>query len=730
MRTILLCLLVCSSLSAATFNCASTKSGNWSDPTAWTSCNSTYPHNSGGNLYTANVLTGHTVTMDVSPTVGTSPADCATPALKIGTNYTVDGSSTAKVIQASGTTPVFQGCITSISESAGASTPGYMPYSYSGSGGGMTFDTSLASSPTTAAYYFGPDPTHSGCCTYGYNGADTGISITATSTIPCHEAGNTCYVVTVTGGGIGGFGQNAVGVPWANASSTNVILSGVGTSTIAAIDLKGQTNFTAPSVLTFSHSVSVGSGLIQHRTLIATSSLSIQNSGCSTPLNSGDGCFYWSAGSIGSATKGIFDSNYMYGLPGYHMFQYPNTPPSAAGVSFTHSLLTDFNSGQVGSNANGAIDSNIWVGNGSESATNVYGQLSGNYYIAYRDDVNTHVWAPSGGQDFFYNLFDENAYYSGGYGDTGNVLLSLASLSGKTARVWGNIGMVPADPNTAIGDLVTLRKGANELSYNLQNNTWMTGTLNQSQVQMVTAEEEQPQAGAITQAYSNIQSSFGGAGGGVLWLDAECAIGSCTQDVAAPSTVDYNLKYNVALTKTCAGCTNQGGSYVAKWSTTPGTHDLTSSPGFTDTTRNLFTFATKYAGQAVATAWVNSHSYLVGDTISVTNAGFYGGAMVNYVCIQAHTSSSANEPAQIQSGTGLNWRNYWEPQTFSIIRDQLARGTLTTDTTIRCVGCYATQALINWVRLGYLPTPSLVSGAGHLGVDIGAVPVNYGWFVN
>ena len=47
------------------YACQSTKSGNWSDATVWTNCNSTTPQTAD----TAEIMSGHTVTLDTAPTV-------------------------------------------------------------------------------------------------------------------------------------------------------------------------------------------------------------------------------------------------------------------------------------------------------------------------------------------------------------------------------------------------------------------------------------------------------------------------------------------------------------------------------------------------------------------------------------------------------------------------------------------------------------------------------------
>lgn len=51
--------------------------------------------------------------------------------------------------------------------------------------------------------------------------------------------------------------------------------------------------------------------------------------------------------------------------------------------------------------------------------------------------------------------------------------------------------------------------------------------------------------------------------------------------------------------------------------------------------------------ELLVTAWVNETEYLEGDLVS------YGGA--NYICIQDHTSNTAND----RPGSGSDWASYW-----------------------------------------------------------------------
>lgn len=66
-----------------------------------------------------------------------------------------------------------------------------------------------------------------------------------------------------------------------------------------------------------------------------------------------------------------------------------------------------------------------------------------------------------------------------------------------------------------------------------------------------------------------------------------------------------------------------------------------------NTTTTTITISNVIIDSNTASAWVTSHSYLVGDR--VTSGG------VLYTCIKAHSSGSSSKP-----GTGSSWQTYWK----------------------------------------------------------------------
>lgn len=143
---------------------------------------------------------------------------------------------------------------------------------------------------------------------------------------------------------------------------------------------------------------------------------------------------------------------------------------------------------------------------------------------------------------------------------------------------------------------------------------------------------------------------------------------------------------------------------------------LSSAPGFVDTTRNLATWDIAFLGNAAGTAWADAHSYSVGDVVSAADAGFYGGATINYCCVTAHTSSAGNA-TNGQPGVATNWMTNWELQSSARMRTAVLAGTTYT---VNGTSYAATRALYEWVRAGFSPNNAALH-AGHDGSWIGAV---------
>jgi len=237
------------------------------------------------------------------------------------------------------------------------------------------------------------------------------------------------------------------------------------------------------------------------------------------------------------------------------------------------------------------------------------------------------------------------------------------------------------------------------------------------------------EAGSVTAAYPALESNLAFAPGGTGYCKVSTGTGTGTLFQNDVTVADYNAADSHLISSaastgclaTCPNsvCVNQGNGYIGNWSATPGAHDVTGSPNFADPLRNVALWDTKYLGRAAGTAWQTGAAYTVGQIVSDSHAGYYGGLPINFRCIAAHTSGSATEP-----NVGANWRNDWEWASLNDLRTAVPAGeTYNTDGAIGCAsGCSATKALVNWVRVGYTPQNPALWCAGHDGEAIGAVP--------
>ncbi len=189
----------------------------------------------------------------------------------------------------------------------------------------------------------------------------------------------------------------------------------------------------------------------------------------------------------------------------------------------------------------------------------------------------------------------------------------------------------------------------------------------------------------------------GGAATGLKMNEAPDHQAAPRVDVCAPANCDYNDGFNLALTKTCAGCTNQGRSYMSAWTVTPGAHDITGDPQYVSTHRRLATWDTLGPpARAACTAWGTGVTYTPGTCVSVNNgAGVYQGDTINYFYIStaaSHTSGASTKP-----DSGASWRTDWEYASAQDLRGAFVLGTTYS-------GDSPVKALIKWVQGGWTPT--------------------------
>jgi hypothetical protein len=190
-------------------------------------------------------------------------------------------------------------------------------------------------------------------------------------------------------------------------------------------------------------------------------------------------------------------------------------------------------------------------------------------------------------------------------------------------------------------------------------------------------------------------------------------------DYCAPANCDYNTGYG--YTPTLANSpqyTNQGKGYAAKFSSTPGQHDVDVDPMFLDWQRSVELFDSKYLGNSPA-AWNSTSTYSIGDFVQNSRADVYWSLPVNYRYVNAGACAGTNP----EPGAGSHWRDCWEWASLFRIREGIRTQQLIDDQIIGVHGEDIITTLNKWIRAGYAPTNTALLGAAHDSFDIGAVPV-------
>jgi hypothetical protein len=164
--------------------------------------------------------------------------------------------------------------------------------------------------------------------------------------------------------------------------------------------------------------------------------------------------------------------------------------------------------------------------------------------------------------------------------------------------------------------------------------------------------------------------------------------------------------------------TNQGKGYAAKFSATPGQHDVDVDPMFLDWQRSVELFDSKYLGNNPAT-WNSGSTYAIGDFVQNSRADVYWNLPVNYRYVNAGACAGTNP----EPGAGSHWRDCWEWASLFRIREGIRTQQLIDDQIIGAHGEDIITTLNKWIRAGYAPTNTALLGAAHDSFDIGAVPV-------
>jgi hypothetical protein len=454
---------------------------------------------------------------------------------------------------------------------------------------------------------------------------------------------------------------------------------------------------------------------------------------------------------VGRMTKTAASGNYSFGWSSTFLLDHDTFTNSPGWTNFGLTGITrPLTPGGVGQITNNVFDKRFSDGDGNcNNTTSLDGwTVTGNYFgsttcnlssvptiidnfirVAAHQELN--VQPTTAGGYYFWDSVDDNPHWTtyaanlattmSGFvfempdditGDSGEMFAPGLGASVVTQAFSNNI-LAPSKTGRSVSEIsaTTALMSTNAL-LNVNHNTWVGATAIGAFGMLQTNE-----AGASTFPFHAAESNLAWSNGGGYYKVGVIQYGRLLQD--SVTTADYNSSdSNVLLTDpSCSGCTNQGKGYAGKWTATPGAHDVTASPYFADQYRNVALWDTKYLGKAAGAAWQTSHAYAVGDLVSDSHAGYWGGATVNFRCIAAHTSGSTTEP-----NVGASWRTDWEWESLNDIQAATVAGTTYTDGAIGCAGCTAIQALVKWVQRGFTPQNPALWCAGHDGETIGAVP--------
>ena len=688
----------------------------------WTGGCATIP----GNGDTATLGNGVALVVNQNWIIGASGANNSTPAIQVGSTSNTLMSSVE--VQA-GVTLTARGDIL------------YPKYGVAGNtfildaASILAFDSSNASAPASTRYRLGFNEQGSGATAYvAFNGA-AASPVTVTS---C-AVGNTSYCGSPSTPGLPGqfrAGNNTVGV----AADTYMLLNATYTNFSYIGDSLSYGEAFAPCV----YPGGSASMSLTHSTLDHTGPWA----GCGSGPNFGAAATVnisgntWTNSTCAAASSGCFP---MY-----------NETPTTGTYLFQNNVF-DFCIGLAANQY--AFDwSGSYLGNGvCANSYSYHGQS--NLFVHQTADVGAH---PFGGNAsswslgyYFLDRTQDNPHWTGFpvattvsnwiFDDPDNPTTDSgeifnASCSGTCAETLQNSIHVPSKTGQGTSELDSTTNAAPtnaSSAYTLDHNTWVGAT-----AVGAFAMQQVNESGASLMPIANLESNLAWSNGGRY-----CKVGTVQTALGmlnnAVTMADYNYGDANALQAGTGGapscsdgmctngtCANQGNSYLAKWSATPGTHDVdvlhptVLSPYLADPTRNLAGWDTAYLGHALGAQWTSGLGTVAyGAIVSDANASYWGvyKTGVNYRCVLlagCNTATANTEPL-----VGTNWRTQWEFVSLYDIRSAIGSGKVYTDGAVGCAsGCSAVQALVGWVQKGYTPQNPALWCAGHDGETVGAVP--------
>jgi hypothetical protein len=651
----------------------SSQSGNWSDPATWGA------NPAPGNGDTAIISTANVVTVDVDTTVGTSPVNGTAVVTTSGTGRLIIAGHLFRIR----------------GDFQGHSTDGPTPSVTMQAGSIWEFDSSLAASPATTKYQFRCD---------GNGGANVRIESNGTS-------GNRNTIRSNAGGGNGYFSLGASASAAGGFVATYTDLLRIGDATNPAFSLVSGNFDSELARWNVQHCSFDSCGLITNNNAnwptANTPWINSFNRHTNSAHPTGIMLFSFSnpvGGGVRQMIGNVFDG--LVGTDGVVTAQTQD-------VTITDNYFG--NNTTAGSSTWASFARNFWrLTSGSYGA---FGDVTDSilFMDSFTDTTSHAPNTPNATWSFLRNVTDCSFFTinvpdvsDGVVGNTGGTFL---------INVKNNI-IVPAGDGRGCSALVGNQYTSPSNSMVVEHNTASVGS-----------------TGGIEIAGSADASgaSVGTIKNNILWdtsarawalVDAGHGTGATPvpqTDFFPVANILNNVRFN--LLATIPGrpfLTNQGNSYGAKWSVTPGASDLTVDPQFVDPTRNTATFDTAYLHNVAGSTWAShagTDTFNVGDVVSNQDPSYYANALINYRCILSHTKNTANS----EPGIGSDWHTYWEFNSLASIRDALFAGT--TISAFGLVNATYIQILWAWVRAGFAPLNQALKGAATDGGDIGAIAV-------
>jgi hypothetical protein len=701
MRALILILAALPAWGAA-YTCTSAASGNWK-AISWTNCNSGYPDNNrgGGDTYAAILADGHAVTLSSSDSIDIGASgDSTSIALTLQGTSTLTGVGATLRLRGNAVyTRLNAAPDTAVSFTAASS---------------WIWDATAASAPTTTHYRWGPSGGHFGFRYISFDSSSMSSNITG-------------------GAGVGFADCNDYGAPADFFYCGSLIASNSTFSYIGDADVSmwnPHPSGANPSVRwdvvnsRFDHcgKIYTTSGLT-----FSTDSYFRHSGNVHTDTTGSIVMQVGFANAIGTGTRLITGNHFDKAVGSGQMFLPTVT---ISDNHFGGTLVGVVSSGATALFARNIFRSPTAAGNQyvtvpSEAFTDtlfVWDSETNNPHFLKLDDAGTFDIGVTG------NIFE---YTGNGVTDDGGDLILIANIPAadvRTVTATGNLA-IPSPFEFSPGTFVTFF-GDNSANWRLasDNNTVFTGCASAScttgggwwSLMEGGGAPADVGAGKVTSAKNNIGWDYSERLP-MFWEHTH----STATDIFAPASADYNLMWNVVQTANIPTTrTNSGYGYNAAMSVAAGgaggagEHDTHIDPRFADTTRSYETFDSAYLGHT-ASAWVTSTAYVVGDTVSITDAAYREGKTVNFRCIAGHTSGASTEP-----GSGADWRTNWEFATVGSMATAMATGATVTDGAIDCVACSYPAAMIKWIKRGFVPQNPAAWKAGESGVTPGAVSMS------